>query len=164
MPHKVNAARRHHIPGPKRKVANWADRLRPAAAWPRPTGAGTRKGQRSYDSTSARRARTDRHIQVIAETSRMAWQTASGYNQRAKVEGRIGRWKRVLGPARCFHTDGAQTAEVAIGVVILNRPRAWTREVCPRRLISPGAGAKSCPSLLDATRRFPSQRRLPGSC
>ena len=25
MPHKYNAARRHHIPRPKRRVTNWAD-------------------------------------------------------------------------------------------------------------------------------------------
>jgi hypothetical protein len=25
MPHKANAARRHHIPRPKRKVTNWAE-------------------------------------------------------------------------------------------------------------------------------------------
>jgi hypothetical protein len=24
MPHKANAARRHHIPRPKRRVTNWA--------------------------------------------------------------------------------------------------------------------------------------------
>ena len=51
----------------------------------------------------------------------MAWQRNSGYNQRAKVEGQIGRWKQVLGPALRFHTDEAQTTEVAIGIVVLNR-------------------------------------------
>lgn len=25
MPHKANAARRHHFPRPKRKVTNWAE-------------------------------------------------------------------------------------------------------------------------------------------
>ncbi|CAO3436618.1 hypothetical protein [Azospirillum doebereinerae] len=70
------------------------------------------------DTTPTQR---DRHIQAITETGRMAWQRVSGYNQRAKVEGQIGRWKQVLGPALRFHTDGAQTAEVAIGVVVLNR-------------------------------------------
>ena len=25
MPHRANAARRHHIPRPKRRVANWAE-------------------------------------------------------------------------------------------------------------------------------------------
>jgi hypothetical protein len=33
----------------------------------------------------------DRHLQCIAESSRMAWQKASGYNKCAKVEAAIGR-------------------------------------------------------------------------
>jgi hypothetical protein len=37
------------------------------------------------------------------------------------VEGQIGRWKQVLGPALRFHTDDAQTTEVAIGARVLNR-------------------------------------------
>jgi len=63
----------------------------------------------------------DRHIQTIAETGRRAWQKTSGYNRRAMVEGQIGRWKQVLGPALRFHTDDAQATEVAIGVMVLNR-------------------------------------------
>ncbi len=63
----------------------------------------------------------DHHIQVIAETGRMAWQRSSGYNQRAKVEGQIGRWKQVLGPALRFHTDRAQATEIAIATAVLNR-------------------------------------------
>jgi hypothetical protein len=38
-----------------------------------------------------------RHLWCIAETSRRAWQKASGYNKRAKVEASIGRWKHVIG-------------------------------------------------------------------
>ncbi|CAO3358384.1 Mobile element protein [Azospirillum melinis] len=63
----------------------------------------------------------DRHIQTIAETGRRAWQKTSSYNRRAMVEGQIGRWKQVLGPALRFHTDDAQATEVAIGVMVLNR-------------------------------------------
>src|SRR5206468_4273696 len=37
----------------------------------------------------------DRHLELIAETGRMAWQTASGYNRRALAEATIGRFKRV---------------------------------------------------------------------
>lgn len=73
------------------------------------------------DTAATAPTQRDRHIQVIAETGRMAWQRSSGYNQRAKVEGQIGRWKQLLGPALRFHTDKAQTTEVAIGVVVLNR-------------------------------------------
>ncbi len=39
----------------------------------------------------------DRHIQHIAAHGRMAWQKASGYTKRARVEATIGRWKQVIG-------------------------------------------------------------------
>jgi len=35
------------------------------------------------------------------------------------VEGQIGRWKRVIGDSLRFHTDEAQTTEIAVEV--LNR-------------------------------------------
>ena len=63
----------------------------------------------------------DHHIQAINECGRMAWQRDSGYNVRARVEGQIGRWKRVIGDSLRFHTDEAQVAEVAIAVEVLNR-------------------------------------------
>ena len=37
----------------------------------------------------------DRHLKIIAERGRMAWQKASGYNWRALVEADISRFKRV---------------------------------------------------------------------
>ena len=63
----------------------------------------------------------DHHIQTIAENGRMAWQRASGYNMRARVEGQIGRFKQTIGPALRFHSDEAQVTEVAIAVEVLNR-------------------------------------------
>jgi hypothetical protein len=63
----------------------------------------------------------DRHLQAINARGRMAWQRDSGYNLRARVEGQIGRWKRVIGDSLRFHTDEAQAAEVAIAVEVLNR-------------------------------------------
>src|SRR4051812_49707078 len=39
----------------------------------------------------------DRHLELIAEKGRMAWQTASGYTKRARAEATIGRFKRVIG-------------------------------------------------------------------
>jgi len=39
----------------------------------------------------------DRHLRCIAESSRRAWEKATGYNRRAKVEAAIGRWKQVIG-------------------------------------------------------------------
>jgi hypothetical protein len=49
-------------------------------------------------SASAETAPTqrDHHLQMIAGRGLMAWQKASGYNLRAKVEVSISRYKRVL--------------------------------------------------------------------
>jgi hypothetical protein len=63
----------------------------------------------------------DRHLQLIAERGRMAWQKASGYNLRALVEADIGRWKRVIGEALRSQTAGRQATEVAIATDVLNR-------------------------------------------
>jgi hypothetical protein len=74
----------------------------------------------------------DRHLQTIAERSRMGWQKASGYNYRALIEADISRWKRVIGDALRSRTDGHQATEVAIATNVLNcmldlgRPE-WTR-------------------------------------
>ena len=40
----------------------------------------------------------DAHMEHIAEQGRMAWQAATGYNDRALVEAQIGRRKFVIGP------------------------------------------------------------------
>ena len=37
----------------------------------------------------------DRHIAQIRNNGRMAWQVATGYNQRSRIETQIGRWKSV---------------------------------------------------------------------
>ena len=63
----------------------------------------------------------DRHLRCIAERGRMGWQRASGYNWRALVESDISRFKRVIGNALRFHTDGRQATEVAIAADVLNR-------------------------------------------
>ena len=63
----------------------------------------------------------DRHIEVIAEHGRMAWQKASGYNWRALAEADISRWKRVIGDSLRSQTEGRQASEVAIAVSVLNR-------------------------------------------
>jgi hypothetical protein len=63
----------------------------------------------------------DCHIDDIAARGRMAWQKASGYNQRSRGETLMGRWKAVIGPklqARAFEN---QKTEAKIGVRVLNR-------------------------------------------
>src|SRR5829696_4501116 len=63
----------------------------------------------------------DRHLQLIAERGRMAWQRASGYNNRARAETAIGRWKRVIGDGLGSHTDERRATEVNVAVYVLNR-------------------------------------------
>ena len=63
----------------------------------------------------------DRHLRLIAERGRMAWQKASGYTKRARAEAAIGRFKRVIGDRLRSHADGRQATEVAIAVHVLNR-------------------------------------------
>ena len=63
----------------------------------------------------------DRHLQFIAEHGRMGWQKASGYNQRARAEAAISRYKRVIGDGLRSRTDRRQATEVAIAVDVLNR-------------------------------------------
>jgi hypothetical protein len=63
----------------------------------------------------------DRHLQCITEHGRMAWQTASGYNSRARAEAAISRYKRVIGDALRARTDPRRATEVAIAIRALNR-------------------------------------------
>ncbi len=64
---------------------------------------------------------------MIAERGRMAWQKASGYNPRAKVEASIGRYKRVIGDALRSRTGQTEATEVAIAAAALNRMLAFGR-------------------------------------
>src|SRR5690349_2316745 len=63
----------------------------------------------------------DRHLRLIAEHGRMAWQKASGYNRRALAEAAMSRYKRVIGDALRSRADRRQATEVAIAVRALNR-------------------------------------------
>jgi Transposase DDE domain len=63
----------------------------------------------------------DGHLQCIAESSRMAWQNASGYNRRAKVEAAIGRWKQVIGDGLRSRIEECRVTEVDVAVHVLNR-------------------------------------------
>jgi transposase len=72
----------------------------------------------SADTTPTQR---DRHLRMIAERGRTAWQKASGYDLRAKVEATIGRYKRVIGDALRSRTDETEATEVALAAAALNR-------------------------------------------
>jgi IS5 family transposase len=63
----------------------------------------------------------DRHLRMIAERGRMAWQKVSGYNLRAKVEASIGRHKRAIGDTLRSPTDQTEATEVALAAAALNR-------------------------------------------
>ena len=63
----------------------------------------------------------DCHLQCIAETNRMAWQKASGYNKRAKVEAAIGQWKQVIGDGLRSRMDKYRVTEINVAVHVLNR-------------------------------------------
>ena len=51
----------------------------------------------------------------------MAWQTASGYTKRARIEATMGRWKQVIGDGLRAHTDERRATEVEVAVHVLNR-------------------------------------------
>ena len=63
----------------------------------------------------------DRHLRCIAENGRMAWQKTYGYNQRAKVEATIGRWKQVIGDGLRSRKYECRATEVDVAVRVLNR-------------------------------------------
>ena len=63
----------------------------------------------------------DRHLQLIAERGRRAWQRASGYTKRARAEATIGRFKRVIGDELRAHTEERRATEMNVAVVVLNR-------------------------------------------
>jgi transposase len=63
----------------------------------------------------------DRHVQLIAEKGRMAWQKATGYGRRSLVETAIGRYKHIIGSTLRARSNDAQAGEAAITVHVLNR-------------------------------------------
>jgi hypothetical protein len=63
----------------------------------------------------------DRHLQAITEHGRAAWQKASGYTTRARVEATIGRFKQVIGDGLRCRTDQRRATEVDVAVHALNR-------------------------------------------
>jgi transposase len=66
----------------------------------------------------------DRHLECITENGRTAWQKASGYSRRAKVEAAIGRWKQVIGDGLRSRIDARPATEVEVAVDVLNRMSA----------------------------------------
>ena len=73
------------------------------------------------DTAETAPTQRDGHLRHIAEHGRMAWQNASGYNKRARVEATMNRWKQVIGGELRAHTDERRATEVAVAVHALNR-------------------------------------------
>ena len=63
----------------------------------------------------------DRHLQAIAEHGRAAWQKASSYTKRARVEAAMSRFKQVIGDGLHSRTDPRRATEVDVAVHVLNR-------------------------------------------
>jgi hypothetical protein len=63
----------------------------------------------------------DRHLAMIADQGRLAWQTETDYGQRSLVETTMGRYKLLIGPRLRARGFAAQQTEAAIGVAVLNR-------------------------------------------
>ena len=63
----------------------------------------------------------DRHIQLIAEHGRMAWQRITSYGRRNAAETTMARYKRLVGPRLRARIAATQAGEVALAVQVLNR-------------------------------------------
>jgi transposase len=73
------------------------------------------------DTAESAPTQRDGHVQYIARHGRMKWQSASGYNTRARVEATMNRWKQVIGDELRAHTDERRATEAAVAVHALNR-------------------------------------------
>src|SRR3712207_4130752 len=63
----------------------------------------------------------DRHIRLIAERGRMAWQRSTGYGRRSLAETAVGRHKAIVGPKLRARSLPAQQGEAAMAAEVLNR-------------------------------------------
>jgi hypothetical protein len=75
----------------------------------------------------------DRHLTMIANQGRLAWQAQTGYGPRSLVETTMGRSKTLIGPRLRARGFVAQQTEAAIGVAVLNRMLATGRPDSVRR-------------------------------
>jgi len=72
------------------------------------------------DTAATAPTQRDRHLQIIAEHGRAAWQRASGYTTRARAEAAIGRFKQVIGDGLRSRADERRATEVDVAVHALN--------------------------------------------
>jgi transposase len=72
-------------------------------------------------------AQRDRHLEIVTERGRLAWQKATDYGRRSLIETTKGRYKALIGPRLRARGLPAQQTEAAIGVTVLNRMLAAGR-------------------------------------
>jgi Transposase DDE domain len=75
----------------------------------------------------------DRHLAMIAEHGRLAWQATTDYGRRSLVETTMGRYKALIGPRMRARGVAGQHTEAAIGVAVLNQMLAAGRPDSARR-------------------------------
>jgi transposase len=78
-------------------------------------------------------AQRDRHLEMITERGRLAWQKATDYGKRSLVETTMGRYKALIGSRLRARGFAAQQTEAAISVAVLNQMLAAGRPDSVRR-------------------------------
>ena len=74
----------------------------------------------------------DRRIARTRSNGRMAWQAATGYSQRSRVETQMGRLKIVIGPKLKARSFPGKITEVKLGQKVLNKMTELGRPVFER--------------------------------
>jgi hypothetical protein len=75
----------------------------------------------------------DRHLAMIAEQGRLAWQASTGYGKQFLVKPTMGHYKTPIGPRLQARGFAVQQTEAAIGVAVLNRMLGTGRPESVRR-------------------------------
>jgi len=103
----------------------------------------------------------------IAEHGRMAWQNASGYNRRARIEASMSRWKQVIGDELRAHTDERRAEAVKVlpakPVEYGWRGPRW-RSLFTRSTACSSWDAQATSASLDPRRGWGQCARTPDSC
>jgi hypothetical protein len=89
------------------------------------------------EETTGPPCQRDRHLAIIQEKGRLAWQKAVGYGKRALVETMMACWKTLIGSRLRARGFAAQQTEVAIGVAVLNRLLSVARPHSVRKQVRP---------------------------
>ena len=63
----------------------------------------------------------DRHIQLMSQHGRVAWQRVTGYARRNAAETTMARYKHLIGPRLRAPNLASQAGEVALAIQVLNR-------------------------------------------